>query len=114
MGYRHSPLSQRLGLSFQESSYWQVDMADAECFMFFIAGLRQVFGDDAVLYVEGTELDRELEAFYRQYSVPKPAAVQRLIRHPKAKFYHVGLSKEAHKTLSNFATCKTYAEICDA
>jgi hypothetical protein len=112
MGYRHRPLSQRLGISFQEASYWKVDMAQAECFMFFIAGLRQVFGDGNILYIEGTELDMELEAFYKANAAPEPAHVQRLLRRSTA--FHVLLNKESHKKLANFATCKTYPEICDA
>lgn len=112
MGYRHKPLSQRLGISFQETAYWQVDMAQAECFMYFIAGLRQVFGDGNILYIEGTELDPEIEDFYRKHAAPEPATVQRLLR--QSKVYHVLLNSQSHKVLAQFATCKTYAQICDA
>jgi hypothetical protein len=114
MGYRHKPLSQRLGLSFNESSYWKVSMAEAECFMYFVAALRQVFSDSDVLYLEGTELDPEMESFYLAHEALSQSPVQRLLRHPKAKLFHVSLAKEAHKALSQFATCKTFAQICDA
>ena len=114
MGYRHSPLSSRLGISFNEESYWRVDMAEAECFMYFVAGLRQLFGDGHILYVEGTEMDPELEAFYREHAAPQPSAVQRLLRHPKAKAFHMLLDSQSHKGLARFATCKTFAQICDA
>lgn len=113
-GYRHIPLSQRLGLSFSESSYWRVDMADAECFMYFIAGLRQVFGEGDTLYIEGTDLDPEVEAFYQGSAASSPAKMMRLSRHPKARAYHIPISKAPHKTLSQFATCKTFGQICDA
>ena len=112
MGYRQIPLSQRLGLSFQETAYWRVDMAQAECFMYFIAGLRQVFGDGNILYIEGTELDPEIEEFYQAHAAAHPASIQRLLRRSKA--HHVLLNGPAHKVLARFATCKTYPQICDA
>jgi hypothetical protein len=113
-GYRHIPLSQRLGISFNENGYWRVDMAEAECFMYFIAGLRQIFGDSNVLYVEGTDFDQEVEAFYKGFAKPKSTQIMRLLRHPRARAYHMPLSKEAHKTLSRLATTKTFSGICDA
>jgi hypothetical protein len=113
-GYRHIPLSQRLGISFSESSYWRVDMAEAECFMFFIAGLRQVFEKGDTLYIEGMSFDPEVEAFYRGFPAPGSPKIQRLLRHPKARAYHVPLDKEPHKILSRFATCKTFGEISEA
>ena len=113
-GYRHTPLSSRLGLSFNESAYWRVDMAEAECFMFFIAGLRQVFGDADTLYIEASKLDPEVAAFYEGFPKPLKPHIMRLSRRPQAKSFHIPLSKAAHKTLSQFSTCKTFAEICDA
>jgi hypothetical protein len=111
--YRHVPLSQRLGISFQESHYWLVNMDHAECFMFFVAGLRQVFGDADTLYVEGLDLDQEVEAVYKRFQLPSSTPVMRHLRHPKARVYHVPLSRQAHAELSRLATCKTFAEICD-
>lgn len=113
-GYRHIPLSQRLGISFNENGYWRVDMADAECFMYFIAGLRQVFKDEDVLYIEGTQLDPEVEEFYKGLVSAKSPQIMRLLRHPRARAYHIPLKKEYHKTLSRFATSKTFSGICDA
>jgi hypothetical protein len=113
-GYRHTPLSQRLGISFSEEAYWRVDMAEADCFMYFIAGLRQLFGDGDTLYIEGSALDPEVEAFYRSLPAPTSPAVQRLLRHPRARAYRMPLSKDFHKALSQFATSKTFAGICDA
>lgn len=113
-GYRHTPLSQRLGMSFNDAEYWQVDMDNAECFMYFIAGLRQVFQKGEVLYIEGTKIDKELEELYKRFQPEQPQAIMRLMRHPKAKAWHLPLEKEAHKELSQFATCRTFEDICDA
>ena len=113
-GYRHRPLSQRLGISFHEGAYWRVDMAEADCFMYFIAGLRQVFGDADTLYIEGSALDPEVEAFYKAIPAQNSPAIQRLLRHPRARAYRVPLTKAFHKALSQFATSKTFAGLCDA
>jgi hypothetical protein len=113
-GYRHIPLSQRLGISFNDSGYWRVDMAEAECFMFFIAGLRQVFGDADTLYVEGTRFDPEVEAFYRGLKLPQTPPLMRLLRHPRIRAYRIPLNRACHKTLSQFAAQKTFAELCEA
>jgi len=112
--YRHVPLSQRLGLSFQDSDYWKVDMQDAECFMYFVAGLRQVFGDGDTLYIEGTQLDPEVAAFYDSLPRLQTPQIMQLLRRPSAKRVHIPLSRENHKRLSTLATCKTFAGICDA
>lgn len=114
MGYRHTPLSRRLGISFHVESYWRLDMAEAECFMHFIGGLRQLFGDADTLYMEGVNLDPEVEAFYRDLDQAGFPAVQRLIRHPRARFYQVQLTRQNHKILANFAATKTFAGLCDA
>jgi hypothetical protein len=88
-------------------------MPEAECFMYFIAGLRQLFGDSESLYIEGTGFDPEVEAWLKEQSIAGPK-VTPLLRHPKSRHYLIPLSSAQHRELSRFAACKTYAETAEA
>ena len=112
--YRHVPLSQRLGLTFGDASYWQLDMPNAECFMYFIANLNRLFGKGFTLYVEGRALDAEVVALYRECAAPAPEKVTPLDRNPATQRLHVAMGPGLSKRLNHLAACKTYAEVGEA
>jgi hypothetical protein len=112
--YRHVPLSQRLGLSFGETSYWQLSMPNAECFMYFVAHLNRLFGKGYTLYVEGRGLDTEVAALYRDQAAPAPEKVSPLDRNPATQRLHVAMGPGLGKRMNHLAACKTYAEMGEA
>ena len=112
--YRHVPLSQRLGLGFGESSYWQVEMPEAECFMYFIANLNRLFGKGYTLYVEGRGLDAEVAALYTECAAPEPEKVTPLDRNPATQRLHVAMGPALSKRMNHLAACKTYAQMGEA
>lgn len=119
-GYRHKPWSQRLGIEFNHAEYWKLEMPDAECFMYFIGSLRQIFGNEDVLVMEGLDFSPEVEKFYQeaqsklQAQLSSLPAVSAMLRHPKARAYQIPLTRENHEKLTRFAAQKTFAELCDA
>lgn len=111
MGYRHVPLSQRTGLSFDaEAPHWRVDMPDAECFMYFVAHTHQLFGKGYTLYVEGKDLAPDVLALYQQHAAPAPAKVTPILRNPATQRLHVALGSLG-KAMNHLAACRTYAEM---
>ncbi len=119
-GYRHKPWSRRLGLEFTHDEYWKLEMPNAECFMYFIGSLRQVFGNDDVLVMEGVDLNDEVEKFYTEAQAKLQSqhsnlpAISAMLRHPKARAYQIPLIRENHEKLTRFAAQKTFTELCDA
>ncbi|MES2202503.1 MAG: hypothetical protein V4498_09645 [candidate division FCPU426 bacterium] len=89
-------------------------MKDADCFMYFVAALRQVFGDGAVLYIEGSAIDAEVEALYLSHAYTVAPAVMRIDPRPRTKVFHVLMDAPFHRRLSAMAASKTYAQICDS
>jgi hypothetical protein len=114
MGYRHVPLSQRLGLSFGDDAYWQLSMPDAECFMYFVANLNRLFGKGYTLYVEGRQLDPEVVALYQSQAAPNPEKVTPMDRNPATQRLHVAMGSGLSKKMNHLAACKTYAEMGEA
>jgi hypothetical protein len=111
MGYRHIPLSQRSGLSFDaEAPYWRLDMPDAECFMYFVAHMHQLFGKGYTLYVEGRDLDPEVLALYRQHAALTPVKVTPVLRNPATIRLHVSLGGLG-KAMNHLAACKTFSQM---
>jgi hypothetical protein len=86
-------------------------MPEAECFMYFIAGLGQVLEFGSTLYIEGTDFDPEIEAFYREHAAPEITQVMPLLRHPRRRAYHLVWGRQEHATLARFASSKTYAQV---
>lgn len=112
--YRHIPLSQRLGLTFGDLSYWQLDMPNAECFMYFIANLNRLFGKGFTLYVEGRDLDVEVLSLYDECAAPAPEKMTPLDRNPATLRRHVAMGPSLSKRLNALAACKTYAQVGEA
>ncbi len=111
MGYRHIPLSQRLGLGFDAGApHWRIDMPDAECFMYFVAHLNQLFGKGYTLYVEGVGLDAEVLALYGAHAAAAVTKVTPILRNPKAQRLHVALGGLG-KAMNHLAACKTFAQM---
>jgi hypothetical protein len=111
VGYRHIPLSQRLGLAFDDGApHWRVSMPDAECFMYFVAHLNQLFGKGHTLYVEGLGLDPEVLALYREHAAPAPSKVAPILRNPAAQRLHVALGRLG-KAMNHLAACKTFSQM---
>lgn len=111
MGYRHVPLSQRAGLSFDaDAPHWRLDMPNAECFMYFVAHLNQLFGKGHTLYVEGRELDEEVLALYREHAALTPVKVTPVLRNPATTRLHVALGGLG-KAMNHLAACKTFAQM---
>ena len=114
MGYRNTPLSQRLGLSFGESAYWQVSMPDAECFMYFVAQLQRLFGEGYTLYVESRKPDMEVQTLYQQQANPQPQKVTPFGRNTSTARFHVRMGSSLSKRLNALAATKTYAAVGEA
>jgi hypothetical protein len=111
MGYRHTPLSQRLGLSFDSSApHWRIDMPHAECFMYFVAHLNRLFGKGYTLYVEGRDLAPDVLELYRSHPAPAPAKVTPILRNPATLRLHVALGGLG-KAMNHLAACRTYAQM---
>lgn len=111
MGYRHTPLSQRLGLAFDaDAPHWRIDMPDAECFMYFVAHMNQLFGQGYTLYVEGRDLDAEVLALYQQHAAPAPLKITPILRNPATQRLHVSLGRLG-KAMNHLAACKTFAQM---
>lgn len=111
MGYRHVPLGQRLGLGFDASApHWRIEMPQAECFMYFVAHLHQLFGKGYTLYVEGRGLDAEVLALYRRHAALAPAKVTPILRNPATQRLHVSLGGLG-KAMNHLAARKTFAQM---
>lgn len=111
MGYRHTPLSQRLGLAFDaDAPHWRVDMPDAECFMYFVAHLNRLFGRGHTLYVEGRDLDPEVLDLYRRHAEPSATKVAPILRNPATLRLHVALGGLG-KAMNHLAACKTFGQM---
>jgi hypothetical protein len=111
MGYRHVPLSQRTGLSFDaESPHWRMEMPNAECFMYFVAHLNRLFGTGHTLYIEGRELDEEVLALYREHAALTPVKMTPVLRNPATARLHVALGGLG-KAMNHLAACKTFAQM---
>ena len=112
MGYRHTPLSARIGLAFDSSAaHWQVSMPDAECFMYLVAHMNRLFGKGYTLYVEGLELDAEAMALYQAHSADEALKITPVLRNPAAQRLHIALGSGLAKTMNRLASCKTYAQM---
>ncbi len=111
MGYRHQPLSQRLGLTFSDGPHWAVDLSGAECYGHLLGGLRSIFSDADTLYIEGRALDADVSAFYAGTTPKNAAQVLALDRNPATQRYHVPLTKANHQRLALFAASKTYTQM---
>ena len=114
MGYRHKPLSQRLGLGPVAPGGWQVDLPDAECFMYFVAHLHQLFGRGYTLYVEGRELAPDVLALYQAHAAETREAVQPIYRNPATTRLHVDLGSSLSRAMNRLAACRTYAQMGEA
>jgi hypothetical protein len=112
--YRHTPLSQRLGLGVMGGPHWLVSMPDAECFMYFIAHLQKLFGQGYTLYVEGRALDPDVCALYKSNPAAAPEKVTPLDRHPATQRLHMAMGPGLSKALNHLAACKTYAQVGEA
>ena len=112
--YRHLPLSQRLGLSFDASAHWQVAMPGAECFMYFVANLHRLFGKGYVLYVEGRQLDADVLALYQEQAARSIEKVAVFDRKPATQRLHVAMGPALQKRMNSLAASKTYAEMGEA
>lgn len=111
MGYRHVPLSRRLGLSFDaEAPHWRVDMPEAECFMYFVSHLHQLFGKGHTLYVEGRDLAPEALELYRAHAELQPSPMAPVLRNPATLRLHVALGGLG-RAMNPLAACKTYAQM---
>lgn len=111
MGYRHVPLSQRSGLSFDaEAPHWRIEMPNAECFMYFVAHLNQLFGKGHTLYVEGRELDADVLALYAEHAALTPVKVAPVLRNPATSRLHVSLGGLG-KAMNHLAACKTFSQM---
>jgi hypothetical protein len=91
-----------------EPGGWQVDLPDAECFMYFVAHLHQLFGQGRTLYVEG-RLDDEVLALYQQHPAPDPRAVSPVLRHPSTQRLHVAMGMGLSRPMNRLAARKTFA-----
>lgn len=109
VGYRHVPLARRLGPSLGANGHWRVDMPDAECFLYFIAGMQRLFGSGHVLVVEGPSLATEVRALYEAHSAD--GALSPEGRRPGGGSYRVAMGGGLTRALNRLAARKTYAEI---
>jgi hypothetical protein len=104
-------LSRRLGLAFNEQRYWRVSMPEAECFMYFIAGMQRLFGPGHTLYAEGRDIDDEVAALYLDQAEPIPRPVTTMDRHSRCRRFHVRMGSGLSRRLNLLAARKTYAQI---
>lgn len=111
MGYRHVPLSRRLGLAFDEEAHWRLAMPQAECFMYFVAQMQRLFGPGHTLYVEGRGLDPEVAGLYAALERSDPPAVAALSRGAGGRRYHVSMGGRLTRALNELAARKTYAQV---
>ncbi|HXB97841.1 MAG TPA: hypothetical protein VNZ54_07280 [bacterium] len=111
LGYRHKPLSQRLGLGPVAPGGWRVDLPEAECFMYFVAHLNRLFGRGRTLYVEGLHLDPEVLELYLSHPAEDPRPVAPVLRHPGASRLHVALGGGLAKPMNRLAARKTFAQM---
>jgi hypothetical protein len=111
VGYRHKPLAQRLGLGPVAPGGWQLDLPEAECFMYFVAHLHQCLGRGKTLYVEGLGLDPEVLALYQAHPADTPRAVAPVLRNPSAQRMHVALGGALAKAMNHLAARKTFTQM---
>ncbi|HTB23054.1 MAG TPA: hypothetical protein VK914_10135 [bacterium] len=110
MGYRHVPLSRRLGPDF-DGPHWRVSMPDAECFMYFIAQTQRLFGEGSTLYVEGRGVAEEVAALYLACADPDPRPIAAMDLHSLCRRFHVRMGPRLSRRLNLLAARKTYAEV---
>jgi hypothetical protein len=113
MGYRLTPLSSRRGLAGLGPEAWQVDLPQAECFLYFVAHLHQLFGRGHTLYVEGRELAPDVLALYQAHPA-EAVAVLPIFRNPATARLHVALGSGLGRAMNRLAACRTYAEMGEA
>ena len=114
MGYRHIPLSQRRGLAGVGPDAWQVDLPEAECFMYFVAHLHQLFGRGHTLYVEGRELAPDVLQLYQAHPSEAREGVLPVFRNPATSRLHVALGSGLSRAMNRLAACRTYAQMGEA
>ena len=114
MGYRLTPLSRRQGLGTVGPDAWQVDLADAECFLYFVAHLHQLFPRDRTLYVEGRDLAPDVLALYQAHPAVDRQAVLPILRNPSTQRLHVALGGGLGRAMNRLAACRTYAQMGEA
>jgi hypothetical protein len=114
MGYRHTPQSQRHGLGSVGPGAWLVDLPQAECFMYFVAHLHQLFGRGHTLYVEGLELADDVLSLYQAHPSGAREAVLPILRNPAAVRLHVSLGPGLSRPMNRLAACRTFAQMGEA
>jgi hypothetical protein len=90
---------------------WQLDLPQAECFMYFVAHLHQCFGRGKTLYVEGVGLDEEVRSLYLGHAAPDPRPAAPVLRNPAAQRLHVALGGGLAKAMNHLAARKTFAQM---
>jgi len=100
-----------LGLGPVAPGGWQVDLPEAECFMYFVAHLNQLFGRGKTLYVEGQGLDEEVLELYRAHPAAAPRTVAPVLRSPSTQRVHAALGGNLARPMNRLAARKTFAQM---
>jgi hypothetical protein len=100
-----------LGLGPVAPGGWQVDLPEAECFMYFVAHLHQLFGRGKSLYVEGLGLDEDVLALYQAHPFDQPRTVAPVLRGPGVLRLHAALGGGLARPMNRLAARKTFAQM---
>ncbi len=109
LGYVSKQERSGISLSHHET-WWEVS---GFSFPSFLKCLSKLFSDDAVLYLEGTSVARDVREFLEVKKIEHPSKVVKGTIWPRPQIFHIRLTPENVSGLAALAEKHATLEICD-
>ncbi|MBI3318139.1 MAG: hypothetical protein HYZ90_03205 [Candidatus Omnitrophica bacterium] len=106
------PQEERAGISLDHSSgCWEI--SGFQDLPSLLRGIRTLFPNEAVLYLEGTSIAADVEEFIKRRQVGNPSKVEMSVIWPRPSVFHMSMSHDNVSELIALAEKRAIPEICD-